>query len=67
MIRTKLQITVFANTHDEILKKVSKLISEYLEMPMEYINDHADIEIEVKDDIDSSEFIFVATAYIRIK
>ena len=67
MIRTKLQITVFANTHDEIIKKVNKLISEYLEMSMEYINDHADIEIEVRDAIDNNEFNFAATAYIKIK
>jgi hypothetical protein len=67
VIRTKLQITVFANTHDEIIKKVNKLISEYLEMSMEYINDHADIEIEVRDAIDNNEFNFAATAYIKIK
>ena len=67
MIRTKLQIIVFANTHDEILKKVNKLISEYLEMSMEHINDHADIEIEVRDAIESNEFSFEATAYIKIK
>jgi hypothetical protein len=67
VIRTKLQITVFANTHDEIIKKVNKLISEYLEMSMEHINDHADIEIEVRDAIDNNEFNFAATAYIKIK
>jgi hypothetical protein len=34
---------------------------------MEHINDHADIEIEVRDAIESNEFSFEATAYIKIK
>jgi hypothetical protein len=67
VIRAKLQITVPGNTHDEILRKVNKLLSEYLEISMEYINDHADIEIEVKDAQDSNDYSFIATAYIRIK
>jgi hypothetical protein len=67
VIRTKLQVVVTANTHDEILRKVNKLISEYLEISMEYIHDHADIEIEVKDASESEEFHFTATAYIKIK
>lgn len=67
MIRSKLQITVFANTHDEMVRKVHKIISEYLEISGDYISDHADIEIDIKGAEDSNEFDFVGTAYVRIK
>lgn len=67
MLRSKLQVTVFANTHDEMIKKVHKAVSEYLEISIEYINDHADIEIEIKNTEENNEFDFVGTAYIRIK
>lgn len=67
MLRSKLQVTVFANTHDEMIKKVYKAVSEYLEISKEQINDHADIEIEIKSTEEPAEFDFVGTAYIRIK
>jgi hypothetical protein len=67
MTRSKLQVTVFANTHGEMIKKTHKAISEYLEISKEHINDHVDIEIEIKGTEEGHEFDFVGTAYVRIK
>lgn len=67
MIRSKLQVTVFGNTHDQIIREVNRIVYEYLELSDGNINDHADIEIEVKDAGTQADHLFVATAYVRIK
>lgn len=67
MIRSKLQVTVFANTHDEMIRKVNRTVADYLELSIDQITDHADVEIEIKETIDNDDFDFIGIAYVRIK
>jgi len=67
VIRSKLQVTVLANTHDEMIRKVNRTIADYLELSIDQIADHADVEIEIKETVDNDSFDFTGIAYVRIK
>jgi len=64
VIRSKLQVTVFANTHDEMIRKVNRTVADYLELSIDQITDHADVEIEIKETIDNDDFDFIGFDYV---
>jgi hypothetical protein len=50
-----------------MIRKVNRTIADYLELSIDQIADHADVEIEIKETVDNDSFDFTGIAYVRIK
>ena len=69
MIRSRAVVTVFGNTHAEILDRVNSLLREYLDLAEAglQVSEYADIEIEVSNTELKEGFSYRAIAYCKIK
>jgi hypothetical protein len=70
VVRSRLNITVFGDTHSEVLRKIKNSLVSYLELEEGFIQDlseYADMEIEICNaDLDDG-YAYRAVAYCKLK
>lgn len=68
--RVRLDVVVFGDTHSEVLRKIKNSLSSYLELDGSFaddLDDHVDMEIEVKNAELEDGYAYKATAYCKLK
>lgn len=56
MVVTQVIFSVSGGTHDELLIKCKKYLSEFFDIPLEDVLKKVNLEIKVKDQTDSLDF-----------
>lgn len=70
MVRSKINITVFGDTHSEVLRKIKNSLVSYLELREGFVEDmseYADMEIEISNADLEDGYNYKAVAYCKLK
>lgn len=70
MVRVRLDIIVFGDTHSEVLRKVRNSLISYLELDESFVSDiaeYVDMEIEIANAELEDGYSYKATAYCKLK
>lgn len=70
MVRVRLDIIVFGDTHSEVLRKVRNSLISYLELDESFVSDiaeYVDMEIEIANADLEDGYSYKATAYCKLK
>lgn len=70
MVRVRLDIVVFGDTHSEVLRKIKNSLISYLELDEDFVNDiaeYVDMEIEIANADLEDGYSYKATAYCKLK
>lgn len=70
MTRVKIEVTVFGDTHSEILRKIRNSLINYLELSETYIgdlSDYLDMEVEISNAELEDGYEYKAIAYCKLK
>lgn len=70
MIRSKLNVTVFGDTHSEVMRKIKNSLVTYLELEPSFIDDlskYVDMEIEIFAADLEDGYTYKAIAYCKLK
>ncbi len=70
MTRTRLTITVFGDTHSEVMRKLENSIMSYLEVESSLagtLDEYIDMEIEIMNADLEDGYSYKAVAYCKLK
>jgi hypothetical protein len=70
VVRVRLDIIVFGDTHSEVLRKVRNSLISYLELDESFVSDiaeYVDMEIEIANADLEDGYSYKATAYCKLK
>lgn len=70
MVRVRLDIVVFGDTHSEVLRKIRNSLISYLELDESFVPDiaeYVDMEIEIANADLEDGYSYKATAYCKLK
>jgi hypothetical protein len=70
VVRVRLDIVVFGDTHSEVLRKIKNSLISYLELDEDFVNDiaeYVDMEIEIANADLEDGYSYKATAYCKLK
>lgn len=70
MVRVRLDIIVFGDTHSEVIRKVRNSLISYLELDESFVSDiaeYVDMEIEIANADLEDGYSYKATAYCKLK